>query len=55
MSSINNSCVSEHFLQPLNRPYAQTRMTDFVQQCRPLSITKKKQLDEQLTKMIVKR
>ncbi|CAI6354104.1 unnamed protein product [Macrosiphum euphorbiae] len=30
-------------------------MTDFVQQCKPLPVTKKTQFDEQLTKMIVKR
>jgi len=47
--------VSEHFPQPPKRSRAQTRMTDFVQQCKPLSVTKKKQFDEQLTKMIVKR
>lgn len=47
--------ISDNFQQSLNRPRKQARLTDFVQQSRPLSVTKKKQFDEQLAKMIVKR
>lgn len=46
--------VSEHFRQPFDLPRSQARITDFIQQSRPLTTTKKKQYDDQLTKMIVK-
>jgi len=32
--------VSQHFPQPPKRPRAQTRMTDFVQQCKPQLLKK---------------
>jgi len=55
LTPIPSSGASEYFQQLPNRLRAQTRMTDFVQQSRPISVTKKKQFDEQLAKMIVKR
>lgn len=49
-------CVSDHFQQPnIQLPRAQRQMTEFIHQSKPISVTKKKQFDEQLTKMIVKK